>query len=55
MLSVEDVPVVVARNISLPFAGVMHLPTVETPIGKGKCIVTAPSSSPESSIASILS
>ena len=33
-LSVADVPVVVAINISFPFPGVITLPTVETPIGK---------------------
>ena len=33
-LSVADVPVVVAINISLALAGVTTLPTVDTPIGK---------------------
>ena len=35
-----NVPVVVAMNISLPLAGVTTRPTVETPMGKGKCMVT---------------
>ena len=34
VLSVSLVPVVVAKNISLPVPGVITLPTVETPIGK---------------------
>ena len=50
---VFDVPVVFATNISLPFAGVTTRPTVDTPIGNGKCIVTAPSTSPFASISSI--
>ena len=50
---VFDVPVVFATNISLPFAGVTTRPTVDTPIGNGKCMVTAPSTSPIASISSI--
>ena len=50
---VFDVPVVFATNISFPFAGVTTRPTVDTPIGNGKCIVTAPSTSPFASISSI--
>ena len=50
---VFDVPVVFATNISLPFAGVTTRPTVDTPIGNGKCMVTAPSTSPFASISSI--
>jgi hypothetical protein len=34
-LSVDEVPVVVAINISFPIPGVMILPTVDTPIGNG--------------------
>ena len=52
---VFDVPVVFATNISLPFAGVTTRPTVDTPIGNGKCMVTAASTSPFFSISSILS
>ena len=33
-LSVEEVPVVLARYIALPRPGVMQRPTVETPMGK---------------------
>ena len=33
-LLADEVPVVVASISSLPFAGVVTLPTVETPIGK---------------------
>ena len=33
-LLVAEVPVVVARSISRPLAGVITLPTVDTPIGK---------------------
>ena len=48
-----EVPVEVAINISLPLAGVTTRPTVDTPMGKGKCMVTAPSTSPLSTICSI--
>ena len=48
------VPVEVAMNISFPLAGVTTRPTVDTPMGKGKCMVTAPSTSPDSTICSIL-
>ena len=50
---VFDVPVVFATNISLPFAGVTTRPTVDTPIGNGKCMVTAPSTYPFARISSI--
>ena len=50
-----DVPVVFAINISFAVAGVTQRPTVETPIGNGKCIVTAASTSLFFSISSILS
>ena len=33
--SAEEVPVVVAIYICLPFTGVTIIPTVETPMGKG--------------------
>ena len=41
-----DVPVVLAMNISFAVAGVTQRPTVDTPIGNGKCMVTAASTSP---------
>ena len=53
MRSPLEVPVVFAMNISRPRAGVTARPTVETPIGNGKCMVTAPSTSPDSTICSI--
>ncbi len=33
-LSTSEIPVVVARNIGFPCAGVITRPTVETPMGK---------------------
>ena len=51
--SALEVPVEVAMNISLPRAGVTTRPTVDTPMGKGKCMVTAPSTSWDSTICSI--
>ena len=49
-----EVPVVVARNMDLPRAGVTTRPTVDTPMGKGKCMVTAASAAPLSSSSTIL-
>ena len=48
-----DVPVVFATNTSFPLDGVIARPTVDTPIGNGKCMVTAPSTSLFASISSI--
>ena len=33
--SVSEVPVVLAMYMALPLAGVITLPTVDTPMGKG--------------------